>query len=311
MTDTNGLSEWEGVRRIERYYKKLEHDLNKFKMELEADYSGITETLEKRRGLLHADFYNSILGSNEFNLDPLFEIFEDFTDEYSNIGTLTHTYSPYPLTQASRPSAGASSTRKYFRQSITFPSTSTRGRKRLHGTSTPTKRKRNSTTRTPSTNINNFYLTDSSHLILPSSDSDESSSSYLQSALSTTQDYFNTNSNSIEHQQHQLSFEDDFDQAANILTANYSGSSGQVDDRRYCFCNQMSYGEMIACDNPLCTREWFHYRCVNIQVAPKGKWYCSECLKQTAAITSQLSASTNKQTSISSSSQNTLSPPLA
>lgn len=33
---------------VERYYKKLENDLNKFKMELEADYSGITETLEKR-----------------------------------------------------------------------------------------------------------------------------------------------------------------------------------------------------------------------------------------------------------------------
>ena len=33
---------------VERYYKKLETDLNKFKMELEADYSGITETLEKR-----------------------------------------------------------------------------------------------------------------------------------------------------------------------------------------------------------------------------------------------------------------------
>ena len=34
---------------VERYYKKLENDLNKFKMELEADYSGITETLEKRQ----------------------------------------------------------------------------------------------------------------------------------------------------------------------------------------------------------------------------------------------------------------------
>lgn len=33
---------------VERYFKKLENDLNKFKMELEADYSGITETLEKR-----------------------------------------------------------------------------------------------------------------------------------------------------------------------------------------------------------------------------------------------------------------------
>lgn len=33
---------------IERYYKKLENDLHKFKMELEADYSGLTEILEKR-----------------------------------------------------------------------------------------------------------------------------------------------------------------------------------------------------------------------------------------------------------------------
>jgi hypothetical protein len=33
---------------VDRYYKKLENDLNKFKMELEADYAGITETLEKR-----------------------------------------------------------------------------------------------------------------------------------------------------------------------------------------------------------------------------------------------------------------------
>ncbi len=37
---------------VERYYKKLENDLNKFKMELEADYSGITETLEKRMSIL-------------------------------------------------------------------------------------------------------------------------------------------------------------------------------------------------------------------------------------------------------------------
>jgi len=33
---------------VERYYKKLESDLHKFKMELEADYAGITEVLEKR-----------------------------------------------------------------------------------------------------------------------------------------------------------------------------------------------------------------------------------------------------------------------
>lgn len=36
---------------VEKYFKKLENDLHKFKMELEADYAGVTEMLEKRRRL--------------------------------------------------------------------------------------------------------------------------------------------------------------------------------------------------------------------------------------------------------------------
>ncbi|XP_051133094.1 PHD finger protein ING1 isoform X2 [Andrographis paniculata] len=46
----------------------------------------------------------------------------------------------------------------------------------------------------------------------------------------------------------------------------------------YCFCNQVSYGEMVACDNPDCKIEWFHYGCVGLKEQPKGKWYCSECV---------------------------------
>ncbi|KAG5440872.1 hypothetical protein PCK2_000027 [Pneumocystis canis] len=62
---------------------------------------------------------------------------------------------------------------------------------------------------------------------------------------------------------------------------------------RYCFCNQVSYGRMIACDNrnvPFfffsailfspnhlqCEKEWFHWDCVRITSAPKGKWTCSD-----------------------------------
>ena len=50
---------------------------------------------------------------------------------------------------------------------------------------------------------------------------------------------------------------------------------------RYCLCNQVSYGEMICCDNPTCSIEWFHYGCVGIAEAPKGKWYCPQCVAQT------------------------------
>lgn len=49
------------------------------------------------------------------------------------------------------------------------------------------------------------------------------------------------------------------------------------DEPRYCLCNQVSYGDMVACDNPDCPLEWFHYACVDITAPPKGKWYCPRC----------------------------------
>ncbi|KAI6369150.1 hypothetical protein MCOR25_011269 [Pyricularia grisea] len=47
----------------------------------------------------------------------------------------------------------------------------------------------------------------------------------------------------------------------------------------YCYCDQPSYGEMIACDNRDCAYEWFHLPCVGLKAAPKGsvKWYCKYC----------------------------------
>ncbi|GJD06561.1 Inhibitor of growth protein 4 [Galdieria sulphuraria] len=39
---------------------------------------------------------------------------------------------------------------------------------------------------------------------------------------------------------------------------------------RYCYCNQVSYGEMIACDNTNCPYEWFHFQCVGLTSAPEG-----------------------------------------
>lgn len=48
-------------------------------------------------------------------------------------------------------------------------------------------------------------------------------------------------------------------------------------ERRYCYCQEVSFGEMIACDNPKCEREWFHLACVELEEPPKGKWFCAEC----------------------------------
>ncbi|KAE8745148.1 hypothetical protein FOCC_FOCC008214 [Frankliniella occidentalis] len=45
----------------------------------------------------------------------------------------------------------------------------------------------------------------------------------------------------------------------------------------YCLCHQVSYGEMIGCDNPDCPVEWFHFPCVELTTKPKGKWFCPKC----------------------------------
>ena len=70
------------------------------------------------------------------------------------------------------------------------------------------------------------------------------------------------------------------------------------EEPRYCYCNQVSYGEMVGCDNDDCQWEWFHLSCVGLTKAPEkkgmsgrvfswndidkaaAKWYCPECRKR-------------------------------
>lgn len=49
------------------------------------------------------------------------------------------------------------------------------------------------------------------------------------------------------------------------------------DEPTYCLCDQISFGEMILCDNDLCPIEWFHFSCVALMTKPKGKWFCPNC----------------------------------
>lgn len=57
----------------------------------------------------------------------------------------------------------------------------------------------------------------------------------------------------------------------------------QGEDRTlYCICQRVSQGNMIACDNPDCKYEWFHWDCVGITKQPDDKqaWYCPDCRAQ-------------------------------
>lgn len=53
-------------------------------------------------------------------------------------------------------------------------------------------------------------------------------------------------------------------------------------EETYCVCRNVSYGSMVACDNPKCPIEWFHYGCVGIVRPLEGEWFCSERCKSEA-----------------------------
>lgn len=75
---------------------------------------------------------------------------------------------------------------------------------------------------------------------------------------------------------------------------------GGEDKRLYCTCQQVSYGNMVACDDGDCPFEWFHWgkfishfifisetgidgecaACVNLTKEPPGKWYCPTCTQR-------------------------------
>ncbi|KAI1427594.1 hypothetical protein F5Y12DRAFT_160595 [Xylaria sp. FL1777] len=64
-------------------------------------------------------------------------------------------------------------------------------------------------------------------------------------------------------------------------SSGHGDDEGEVDadEPLYCYCNGVSYGEMVACDADDCEREWFHLDCVGLKAAPPSsmKWYCDNC----------------------------------
>jgi len=63
------------------------------------------------------------------------------------------------------------------------------------------------------------------------------------------------------------------------VTAEATEGDDDDDDgpgRLWCYCSKPSFGQMIMCDNKQCTIVWFHFDCLELCVAPKGKWYCQK-----------------------------------
>lgn len=76
-----------------------------------------------------------------------------------------------------------------------------------------------------------------------------------------------------------LDDEDINDDSASVSASDLGGDPDDPNEQAYCYCNRGSYGEMIACDNEQCAREWFHLQCTGLREPPDEdvKWYCEEC----------------------------------
>jgi hypothetical protein len=71
----------------------------------------------------------------------------------------------------------------------------------------------------------------------------------------------------IAAQQHNAAADDEASKAAQ---SDEDDLEIDADEPTYCYCNGVSYGEMVACDADGCAKEWFHLDCVGLKVAPKG-----------------------------------------
>lgn len=76
-----------------------------------------------------------------------------------------------------------------------------------------------------------------------------------------------------EQQRQQAAARRNYDDAGDEMQLDIEAEDDQPEDDdepRYCYCNGVSYGEMVACDGEGCVKEWFHLDCAGLKVAPKG-----------------------------------------
>jgi len=71
----------------------------------------------------------------------------------------------------------------------------------------------------------------------------------------------------------------DDDAASSSVPEDDEDGEIDADEPLYCYCNNVSYGEMVACDADNCEKEWFHLGCVGLKVPPSQNttWYCDNC----------------------------------
>lgn len=223
---------------MERHLKRLDQELQKFNLELEADTAGLTEILEQRSYLLDrpASPEKTLMSVSHKRprhtvLDPDYN--GDLLDEYGPS-------SPVIIPRRTRSSRGRITNNLLFNVSSEGEGESIEG--------------------------------DETSVLSPARL--YAGSGGKPPLLPLSQPESKGRRKNILTQQTEYVLEEDLPMAEQPIP---EWIVTDPEEPRYCLCNQVSYGEMVACDNPECMVEWFHYGCVGITAPPKGKWYCPTC----------------------------------
>ncbi|KAL5236666.1 hypothetical protein ACI65C_004076 [Semiaphis heraclei] len=254
---------------VSKYINRLDLELQGFKTELEADKSGITELIEKR--ILDSDQSNTS-NHKENDHETNKYIFGE-TEDKNNISSIDQK----PIEVVSDASSSEELV-SYFQpdtnpvnsQVAPFPLSFTMGAdcstiSAVVSEAIVSSQKLSCERKSPSLiasfdAINNDQITDKS--------------GFLSKAFSNNKEI----SEIIKSSSNQAKKNKKLRRG--IICKQISTDEESIDpnEPRYCLCNQVAFGTMVACDNKKCTTEWFHYECVGITRSPHGKWYCPKCV---------------------------------
>ncbi|PRT53278.1 Inhibitor of growth protein 5 [Wickerhamiella sorbophila] len=105
----------------------------------------------------------------------------------------------------------------------------------------------------------------------------QASDSFVKSSFRPAETDSADNANAVAEADHLISFLTARIDFLNRLVPKNTRRPPKNTEPVYCKCRKPAFGEMVGCDDPDCPYEWYHMACVDITVAPKGKWFCPTC----------------------------------
>ncbi|XP_027198356.2 inhibitor of growth protein 3-like [Dermatophagoides pteronyssinus] len=292
---------------IDKYYRRLEVELQKFKLELEADNAGITERLEKR--ISESDMVTSTNSGRGEKRKHSSLVSNAGSGKYNSNNDKNlndqRTLNGYNVSKQLRNSmANMSSTQSSFDNNNLNLSnwnakTSDKTISNYNNNNLNTKMNLSGSNAIAAIASQAIVQTSQSNTVGRKTASLKASYEAINSNSGLSNFYqFNTNRSDDERiggdqsgepkrsrikrnrtSNNQFNLDSTNNNSSDPGSSDAANNDYNMNEPRYCYCNSVSYGEMIFCENKECPYQWFHYDCVGIKVPPDGSWFCPTCIK--------------------------------